>query len=87
MVSGMNGCGLMVGSDVAHIVSLVDGYNLPMRISNNVGCNVAECAVDLGPNCPAALKGPFDASGFPLGCKVRNGVFLTYPNILLTYAR
>jgi hypothetical protein len=50
-------------------VSLVDGYNLPMRISNNVGCEVAECAVDLGPNCPAALKGPFDSSGFPLGCK------------------
>ena len=51
------------------LVSLVDGYNLPMRISNNVGCPVAECAVDLGPNCPAPLKGPFDASGFPLGCK------------------
>ncbi|KAG9089902.1 hypothetical protein FRC07_012235 [Ceratobasidium sp. 392] len=50
-------------------VSLVDGYNLPMRISNSVGCEVAECAVDLGPNCPAALKGPFDSSGFPLGCK------------------
>ncbi|KAG8741801.1 hypothetical protein FRC10_002400 [Ceratobasidium sp. 414] len=50
-------------------VSLVDGYNLPMRISNNVGCPVAECAVDLGPNCPAPLKGPFDSTGFPLGCK------------------
>ncbi|KAH7326955.1 thaumatin-like protein [Rhizoctonia solani] len=50
-------------------VSLVDGYNLPMRISNNVGCEVAECAVDLGPDCPAALKGPFDSSGFPVGCK------------------
>ncbi|KAG8694130.1 hypothetical protein FRC11_002414, partial [Ceratobasidium sp. 423] len=50
-------------------VSLVDGYNLPMRISNNVGCPVAECAVDLGPNCPAPLKGPYDSSGFPVGCK------------------
>ncbi|RXW23227.1 hypothetical protein EST38_g2625 [Candolleomyces aberdarensis] len=50
-------------------VSLVDGYNLPVRISNNVGCPVAECATDLGPNCPQALKGPFDASGFPVGCK------------------
>ena len=51
-------------------VSLVDGYNLPMRITNNQGCPVAECAVDLGPNCPAALKGPYDSSGFPVGCKV-----------------
>ncbi|KAJ2922123.1 hypothetical protein H1R20_g14974, partial [Candolleomyces eurysporus] len=50
-------------------VSLVDGYNLPVRISNNVGCPVAECATDLGPNCPQALKGPFDSSGFPVGCK------------------
>ncbi|KXN93150.1 Thaumatin-like protein 1a, partial [Leucoagaricus sp. SymC.cos] len=50
-------------------VSLVDGYNLPMRISNNQGCPVAECATDLGPDCPAPLKGPFDSTGFPVGCK------------------
>ncbi|KAF7329988.1 hypothetical protein MKEN_00262800 [Mycena kentingensis (nom. inval.)] len=50
-------------------VSLVDGYNLPMRISNNVNCHVADCPVDLGPNCPSELKGPFDSSGFPVGCK------------------
>ncbi|KAG8723651.1 hypothetical protein FRC09_002313 [Ceratobasidium sp. 395] len=50
-------------------VSLVDGYNLPMRISNSVGCEVAECQVDLGPNCPAELKGPTDASGLVLGCQ------------------
>ncbi|KAG5637268.1 hypothetical protein H0H81_005201, partial [Sphagnurus paluster] len=50
-------------------VSLVDGYNLPMRISNNVGCPVAECAKDLGPDCPAPLKGPYDSVGFPVGCK------------------
>ncbi|KAG8759704.1 hypothetical protein FRC14_005188 [Serendipita sp. 396] len=50
-------------------VSLVDGYNLPMRITNNKGCPVADCAVDLGPNCPAPLKGPYDSSGFPVGCK------------------
>lgn len=47
----------------------MDGYNLPMRISNNKGCPVAECAVDLGPDCPAPLKGPFDSTGFPVGCK------------------
>ncbi|ETW77451.1 thaumatin PR protein [Heterobasidion irregulare TC 32-1] len=50
-------------------VSLVDGYNLPMRIDNTAGCHIADCPVDLGPNCPAPLKGPFDSSGFPVGCK------------------
>ncbi|KAJ7177830.1 thaumatin [Mycena filopes] len=50
-------------------VSLVDGYNLPMRIDNNVGCGIPSCPVDLGPNCPAALKGPFDSTGFPVGCR------------------
>ncbi|KAJ6529780.1 thaumatin-like protein [Mycena capillaripes] len=50
-------------------VSLVDGYNLPMRIDNNVGCGIPSCPVDLGPNCPSDQKGPFDASGFPVGCK------------------
>ena len=74
------------------IVSLVDGYNLPVSITNSQGCNVASCPVDLGPNCspfylyayygqshvscfylthtgPAPLQGPYDASGFPVGCK------------------
>ena len=32
-------------------VSLVDGYNLPMSITNNKGCHKADCPVDLGPNC------------------------------------
>ncbi|KAF8911359.1 thaumatin-like protein [Mucidula mucida] len=50
-------------------ISLVDGYNLPARITNNVGCGVPDCPVDLGPNCPDALKGPFDSSGFPVGCR------------------
>ncbi|KAJ6451305.1 thaumatin [Mycena sanguinolenta] len=49
-------------------VSLVDGYNLPIRIDNTAGCPIPECPVDLGPDCPAALKGPFDSSGFPVGC-------------------
>ncbi|KAH9855944.1 Osmotin thaumatin-like protein [Lenzites betulinus] len=50
-------------------VSMVDGYNLPLRINNNKGCRIADCPVDLGPNCPAPLKGPFDSTGFPVGCK------------------
>ncbi|KAJ3980662.1 thaumatin-like protein [Lentinula detonsa] len=47
-------------------VSLVDGYNLPMSITTNVNCPVASCPVDLG---PAPLIGPFDSTGFPVGCK------------------
>ncbi|KAI0256168.1 thaumatin-like protein [Lactifluus subvellereus] len=50
-------------------VSLVDGYNLPMRVENDKGCPVPSCPVDLGPNCPTPLKGPFDSNGFPVGCK------------------
>ncbi|THH00308.1 hypothetical protein EW026_g2219 [Hermanssonia centrifuga] len=34
-------------------ISMVDGYNLPMRIDNNQGCGVPDCAVDLGPNYDA----------------------------------
>ena len=34
-----------------HAVSLVDGYNLPMRIDNNKGCGIPSCPVDLGPGC------------------------------------
>ena len=33
------------------LVSLVDGYDLPMRVDNNVECPVADCPVDLGPSC------------------------------------
>lgn len=51
-------------------VSLVDGYGLPVSVTPSASaCHVAECAVDLGPICPTALKGPFDSTGFPLGCK------------------
>ncbi|KAI0314492.1 thaumatin-like protein [Amylostereum chailletii] len=50
-------------------VSIVDGYNLPMRVTNNVGCGVPDCPVDLGPSCPSQLQGPFDSTGFPVGCR------------------
>lgn len=36
-------------------VSIVDGYDLPMRITNTAGCPVADCAVDLIPNCQCLL--------------------------------
>ncbi|EIM87400.1 thaumatin-like protein [Stereum hirsutum FP-91666 SS1] len=50
-------------------VSLVDGYNLPIAITTNVNCEVAGCAVDLGPNCPSELAGPTNSSGAVVGCK------------------
>ncbi|KAJ7589254.1 hypothetical protein C8J56DRAFT_784893 [Mycena floridula] len=39
------------------------------RISNTKGCNVVDCPVDLIPNCPDNLKGPFDNVGSPVGCQ------------------
>ena len=53
----------------APAVSLVDGFNIPMRVDNNKGCSVADCPVDLNPNCPAELVGPKDSSGAVVGCK------------------
>ncbi|CAE6411172.1 unnamed protein product [Rhizoctonia solani] len=50
-------------------VSLVDGFNVPMRISNNAGCQVTECAVDLNQGCPDVLQGPLNANGTTAGCK------------------
>ncbi|KAI0821515.1 thaumatin-like protein [Irpex lacteus] len=50
-------------------VSLVDGYDLPMSITPSASCPVASCPVDLGPICPQQIQGPFDSTGFPVGCK------------------
>ncbi|KAA1473932.1 Osmotin, thaumatin-like protein [Dentipellis sp. KUC8613] len=50
-------------------VSVVDGFNIPMRITTNAGCPVAECAADLNAHCPAEIAGPRDPSGTIVGCK------------------
>ncbi|XP_006455357.1 hypothetical protein AGABI2DRAFT_194957 [Agaricus bisporus var. bisporus H97] len=50
-------------------VSLVDGFNLPMRITTNTGCHAADCPVDLNRNCPAELAGPRDSNGNVVGCQ------------------
>ncbi|EPQ51745.1 thaumatin-like protein [Gloeophyllum trabeum ATCC 11539] len=50
-------------------VSIVDGFNLPIRIDNDKGCHVADCPVDLIPDCPSPLQGPFDSAGNAAGCK------------------
>ena len=47
--------------NVHYDISLIDGYYLPARIDNDVGCHVAGCEVDLGPNCmsiPSILLPP-----------------------------
>ena len=36
---------------VGPIVSVVDGFNIPMSITNNKGCHEASCEADLNPNC------------------------------------
>ena len=49
-------------------VSLVDGFNIPIRVDNDKGCSVADCPVDLNPNCPAELQ-QLGADGSVVGCK------------------
>ncbi|KAF8259027.1 thaumatin [Lactarius quietus] len=49
-------------------ISLINGFNMPMRISNNVTCSVPECSVDLGANCPIQLQEPYQPTGFHTGC-------------------
>ncbi|KAF7291160.1 Osmotin, thaumatin-like protein [Mycena indigotica] len=48
-------------------VSLVDGSNLPVEITNNVGCPIPSCPVDLNPNCPSELQHR-NANGNVVGC-------------------
>ncbi|KAL5512023.1 hypothetical protein ACEPAH_5242 [Sanghuangporus vaninii] len=43
------------GSDY-YDVSLVDGYNIPMSILTNKGCDSSDCTNDLGLTCPSDLK-------------------------------
>jgi hypothetical protein len=49
-------------------VSLVDGFNIPVEITNTKRCPVATCPVDLNANCPSQLQVK-DASGNIVGCK------------------
>ncbi|KAJ7281112.1 thaumatin-like protein [Mycena rebaudengoi] len=49
-------------------VSVVDGFNIPMTVTNNVNCPVPSCPVDLNANCPAELA-QADKSGSIVGCQ------------------
>ncbi|KAF7291167.1 Thaumatin-like protein [Mycena indigotica] len=55
------------GNQDNYDVSLVDGFNIPVEITNNVGCGVPSCRADLNPNCPAQLRRT-DAGGKVIGC-------------------
>ncbi|GAA5991684.1 hypothetical protein JCM11641_000953 [Rhodosporidiobolus odoratus] len=48
-------------------VSLVDGFNLPMAITNNVGCNEPSCPTNINKDCPAALSVD-NSDGEIVGC-------------------
>ena len=39
-------------------VSLVDGFNIPIRVDNDKGCSVADCPVDLNPTCVSPSPSP-----------------------------
>ncbi|KAK0217521.1 thaumatin-like protein [Armillaria nabsnona] len=54
------------GSD-SYDVSLVDGFNIPMAITNNAGCSTASCPTNLNTDCPSELV--WTSSGTTVGCK------------------
>ncbi|GJW20804.1 thaumatin-like protein 1 [Tanacetum coccineum] len=49
-------------------VSLVDGFNLPVSIVPNGGCETADCPVDINAQCPSQFAVP-NGSGATIGCK------------------
>ncbi|KIY48097.1 Osmotin, thaumatin-like protein [Fistulina hepatica ATCC 64428] len=49
-------------------VSVADGFNVPLAITNNVGCSSASCPVDLNTDCPSVLQ-YLDSSGNIVGCE------------------
>ncbi|KAI0710074.1 thaumatin-like protein [Earliella scabrosa] len=61
-------------------VSVVDGYNLPIGISNNQGCPEGSCAADLNANCPQELRGPTNGNGQLVGCNSACSAGLDDPN-------
>nr|ALA44972.1 thaumatin-like protein 10 [Moniliophthora perniciosa] len=58
-------------------VSVIDGFNMPMAITNSQNCAEASCPVDLNQNCPVELQGVFNADGQVVGC---NSDCLVDPN-------
>ncbi|VDB91939.1 unnamed protein product [Peniophora sp. CBMAI 1063] len=48
-------------------VSIVDGFNVPVKVASSSGCAEASCPADLNASCPTALQFK-DASGAVVGC-------------------
>ncbi|KAJ7056771.1 thaumatin-like protein [Mycena amicta] len=48
-------------------VSIVDGFNIPITITNNVGCSIPSCPVDVDLDCPTPLQTK-DSNGIVKGC-------------------
>ncbi|CEL59899.1 Thaumatin-like protein OS=Arabidopsis thaliana GN=At1g18250 PE=2 SV=2 [Rhizoctonia solani AG-1 IB] len=49
-------------------VSLLDGFDLPIRITSSAECPAAECAADLVASCPQPLRIPTDQNQPAQGC-------------------
>ncbi|KAI3614834.1 thaumatin-like protein [Moniliophthora roreri] len=56
------------GTNDNYDVSLVDGFNIPLEITNNKDCPVGSCPVDLNNGCPAGLEGPKNGAGAVIAC-------------------
>ncbi|GAA5976297.1 hypothetical protein JCM10908_005446 [Rhodotorula pacifica] len=62
-----------IQSNIDHYdASNVDGFSIPIAISNSGGCPLANCPYDLLPTCPDSLKKK-DASGKVVGCNTDCG--------------
>ncbi|PCH37384.1 hypothetical protein WOLCODRAFT_167452 [Wolfiporia cocos MD-104 SS10] len=51
------------------LASLIGGFNIPMEITNNPKCSIAECPVDPNSLCPGALNGPRSSTGGAVDCQ------------------
>ncbi|KAF8308016.1 Osmotin, thaumatin-like protein, partial [Clavulina sp. PMI_390] len=49
-------------------VSIVDGFNIPIKITDSNGCTGASCATNLNTNCPSKLQGVKDSTGAVIAC-------------------
>ncbi|GAA6013277.1 hypothetical protein JCM10207_000840 [Rhodosporidiobolus poonsookiae] len=56
-------------------VSLVDGFNLPMSITNNAGCAEPSCSANINADCPAELSLD-NSDGDVVGCLTACGANL-----------
>lgn len=58
-------------------MSLVDGFNLPIEVTNDAGCPVSACSVDLNQDCPEEAMTVYSDSSntTKIGCYTDCGAF------------